>query len=348
MVKKLLFSLIAVISLSQTGIGQDLQYSQFYAAPLYLNPAFTGATGCGRAGLNYRNQWPSLQASFVTYSVYGDYFFEDYNSGAGLLINHDVIGSGLSSTSFGLSYAYQLRVTKALTFRAGAQGAFVLRNINYNRFTFGSQFNEDDFNFDRTLPSGEVFNDGRNINYFDLNLGGVLYGPNYWVGYAASHITGPNQSYENDRVPLPIKHSFHAGYKIQLYEARSKGFMPQKLERSVTPTVQYRMQDRFDQLDIGSYFTFEPVIFGIMYRGLPFKTYKDETDNESLPNNESLIALVGLDIGNLNIGYSFDYTISGLGIRSGGAHEVSLSYKFCLRDPRKPPKDVRKLPCPEF
>jgi hypothetical protein len=60
--------------------AQDPQFSQFYAAPLYLNPAFAGGTGQARAGMNYRNQWPAIDANFTTMSVYGDYFFEDINS----------------------------------------------------------------------------------------------------------------------------------------------------------------------------------------------------------------------------------------------------------------------------
>jgi hypothetical protein len=44
--------------------AQDPQYSQFYAAPLYLNPAFAGATGQNRIGINYRNQWPAIDANF--------------------------------------------------------------------------------------------------------------------------------------------------------------------------------------------------------------------------------------------------------------------------------------------
>ena len=50
----------------------------------------------------------------------------------------------------------------------------------------------------------------------------------------------------------------------------------------------------------------------------------------------------------INIGYSFDYTISKLGTGSGGAHEFSLVYTWPMRNPRKPPRDKLIIPCPDF
>ncbi|WP_287060456.1 type IX secretion system membrane protein PorP/SprF, partial [Algoriphagus sp.] len=51
-----------VLSLSHSAFAQDPQYSQYYAAPLYLNPAMAGGELTGRVGFNYRNQWPSIDA----------------------------------------------------------------------------------------------------------------------------------------------------------------------------------------------------------------------------------------------------------------------------------------------
>ena len=50
----------------------------------------------------------------------------------------------------------------------------------------------------------------------------------------------------------------------------------------------------------------------------------------------------------LNIGYSYDITISKLGPGSGGSHEFSLVYSWPVRNPRKPPKDKMVIPCPDF
>src|SRR6478609_636567 len=111
---------ILLTALSVT--AQDPQFSQFYAAPLYLNPAFAGSTQQGRVGMNYRNQWPAIDANFTTVSAYADFYIEDKNSGVGALLTRDYVGIvGLQSISFAVQYAYQLQLTKELSFRPGIQ-----------------------------------------------------------------------------------------------------------------------------------------------------------------------------------------------------------------------------------
>ena len=88
--------------------AQDVQYSQFYAAPLYLNPALTGGSELTRIGVNYRNQWPGLDQSFNSYSFYIDHYVFDYNSGIGLIFNGNQESmANLSTNEIGLSYALQ-------------------------------------------------------------------------------------------------------------------------------------------------------------------------------------------------------------------------------------------------
>jgi len=48
-------------------LAQDPGYSQFFANPVYLNPAFAGTTELPRVAMNYRNQWPQKGATFTTY-----------------------------------------------------------------------------------------------------------------------------------------------------------------------------------------------------------------------------------------------------------------------------------------
>ena len=79
--------IVVFLGLCFKAAAQDTQYSQFYAAPLYLNPALTGSTQLTRIGINYRNQWPGLDQSFNSYSAYIDHYMFDYNSGIGLIFN---------------------------------------------------------------------------------------------------------------------------------------------------------------------------------------------------------------------------------------------------------------------
>ncbi|MFA0960723.1 type IX secretion system membrane protein PorP/SprF [Roseivirga sp. BDSF3-8] len=338
--RKILFVLLIFAGMLTESFAQDPQFSQYYAAPLYLNPAFTGASGQGRAGLNYRNQWPSIDANFTTYSAYADYYFDDFNSGLGLLILHDEVADvGMNQTQIGLNYAYQLRLSETFTFRPGVEAQYVLQSLNFSDLRFADQYNGSDFE----LPTNEDLGGGDNIGYFNLAFGGLLYSENFWIGGAVHNLTEPNQSYVSGDNPRLRRISVHGGYRFPLPAGPGyKGRNRDGLERTITPTFQYKMQGDFDQLDAGVYATLEPVVIGIWYRGLPFKPLNDQA------NNESVVLLVGFTSDNLQIGYSFDYTVSRLGIASGGAHEISLTYLFNLADPRRPPKNVRQIPCPRF
>ena len=72
---------------------------------------------------------------------------------------------------------------------------------------------------------------------------------------------------------------------------------------------------RTHQLNTGIYIIRLPLVLGTWYR-LNFE------------NPDAIIALVGIIYDNLQIGYSFDITMSRLKSHTGGAHEVSISYKF--------------------
>ncbi|MEM6644062.1 MAG: type IX secretion system membrane protein PorP/SprF, partial [Bacteroidota bacterium] len=315
--------------------AQDPQFSQYYAAPLYLNPGLAGINQKGRMGLNYRTQWPNLNANFETFSGYIDYYFEDYRSSVGLIFNRDSEGiAGLQSTSIGLQYAYQLQLNYQWTFRPGVEVAYFIRDLNFSALTFGDQFDETG----QVRPiSSETFDTGLNATFFDLSFGGVLYNPTIWLGGSLHHVTEPNQSIAGGTAPLPRRFSVHGGYRFALSPGSLRA---SRGERSLTPTFHYRAQDQFDQLDLGAYFTLDPILFGLWYRGIPIKNL------DGVINNESIIAMIGIKSRNTTFGYSFDYTISGLGIGTGGAHEISIAYSFSLGDPRKPAANVRELRCP--
>ncbi len=342
LIKRIL--LFFILLLPGLVIAQDPQFSQFYSAPLYLNPAFAGASQLTRIGANYRNQWPSLESNFVSYSAWGDHFIDEKNSGIGFFVGRDqATVSGLASTLIAAQYAYQLSLTKTFTLRAGFQAGYTFRNVDFSKFVFGDQINPDG----SIDPTSETFNSTTANNFFDIGAGVLLYSENAWFGVSAFHLNQPNQSLIGEQSLLPRKYSFHVGYKFFLTEGTiGEGLFSRPQERSIAPTAQYKFQGEFDQLDLGLYFTYEPIIFGIWYRGLPVKSI------DGIANNEAIVLLVGITKKSkkeiINIGYSYDVTLSNLGTQSGGAHEFSISYAWFSGDPRKPPKNVRLIPCPNF
>ncbi|MCH7400018.1 type IX secretion system membrane protein PorP/SprF [Belliella sp. DSM 107340] len=343
----LLFFTIILISITETALAQDPQYSQYYAAPLYLNPAFTGAEQATRIGANYRNQWPGMNAQFTTFSAYIDTYLDDYNSGVGFLVMNDVEGAAeLRSTTISALYSYELRIGQGAYFRPGFQASYIRRDIGFfENLVFANQIDPTN-PFGPTLPGDEIPGLGEPVNLLSLSFGGLFFTEKFWLGASTHHVNQPNQSFIDDgqSSALPMKLSIHSGYKISLGSGGYRNdFTHMFKERYFVPTVNYKRQGPFEQLDVGAYLYMEPLIVGLWYRGLPYKPVEQQS------NRDAIVMMVGVNLlSGLNMGYSFDYTVSNLGIQSGGAHEVSISYVFPSQNQGKPKRRDTVLPCPKF
>ena len=89
------FLMLAICLLAlNTAKAQDPQFTQFYANPLYLNPALAGSNICPRICINYRNQWPGISGTYVTTSASFDRYIFGIKSGIGVLVTNDAAGQG--------------------------------------------------------------------------------------------------------------------------------------------------------------------------------------------------------------------------------------------------------------
>jgi type IX secretion system PorP/SprF family membrane protein len=135
---KLIIALIFVFSL---GKSQDPQLSQFYSAPLYLAPSFAGSTGGGRIISNFRDQWPQISSTYITYAFSVDSYIDKYKSGIGLLMLRDQAGEGglVNITNVGLQYSYNFDISREWKVRPGLAAYYYVKGIDINALRFGDQ-----------------------------------------------------------------------------------------------------------------------------------------------------------------------------------------------------------------
>lgn len=318
--------------------AQDQQFTQFYASPLTLNPAFAGTSLQSRAAMNYRNQWASLPKAFVAYTAAYDQYVPEINSGFGLLISHDRAGTGaLSYTSVALQYAYEIKLTRKISLRPAISFGYGSTYLDVDRLTFGDQLARGDGATTTLDPDRNRFTQ-EPVGAADFGSGAVLYADKFWFGVAIHHINEPVQSIIGNETVLPRRYSVHGGLRFKLSDvgAFSK-------RQYIVPAFHYQSQGMFDQLDLGFYYEYAPLTFGLWYRGLPgFKN-----NNYGYLNHDALAFLVGYEINNYKIGYSYDVTISRMTTRSGGSHEISVVYEWASRKRKKQSKR-RVIPCAKF
>lgn len=313
----LALSLLGVLS----AFAQDPQFTQFYANPLYLNPAFAGTARCPRVALNYRNQWPALSGTFVTTSASYDQDVRGIMGGLGLLVTSDQAGKGtLNTTTVSGIYSYTQAVSRKFSLKAGFQATYFQKSLDWNKLTFGDQIDP---------RRGFIYatNDvprGGSVGNADFSAGILGYTDVFFVGFAAHHLTEPNESLIVGTSKMPMKLTAHAGAAIPLGMRGKYGEAKTKL----SPNILYQQQAAFRQLNLGMYVDHGPIMAGIWYRSA-----------------DAFIALIGFHTDHLKFGYSYDVTTSKLTTATAGSHEVSVTLNF---DCKKKRRRVRTVPCPTF
>jgi type IX secretion system PorP/SprF family membrane protein len=354
--KKLLFILWMFLTCLNV-FGQDPQFSQFYAAPMYHNPAFTGSGYAPRLIFNFRNQWPSLSANYTTSALAIDHYIDRFGSGIGLMVLTDQQGAArLKNTEVSGFYSYQLNLVDDHFLRMGIQGTY--RNIGFdtNGLTFPEQFDNNGFN--SSLPvTDPLANKNFQSSQADFSAGVLYFNPKAYLGVSVHHLAEPDYNFnmlDNNGIVLGSyssgevllrKYMVNGGLNIPLKEPTGLGRNMGK-EFVLIPTFLYKQEGKFSQLDLGAYVTYSPLTVGLWYRGIPIKRNQIKS-----VNHDALVALAGFRFDQFSFGYSYDVTISSLGTSSGGAHEISVAYQFeAFESERNPHIRRRKkdLSCPKF
>lgn len=332
MTKRGLVLLVAMVLLCRM-MAQDAHFTQFYAAPTYLSPAFAGTGSQTRFALQYRDQWPSIPGAFVSSNLAVDHYLSELNSGVGMLVSYDRAGSGaLRYTSIGAQYAYELRLKHKVYLRPALQFSYVNHAVDWSRLVFGDQL----------ARGGNVDSYGgftqRNTKYTDLGGGLLYFTPKLWLGIGVHHLNRPNQSLTLRESEVPQKLSVHGGYRFKVVTPVIK-----KHPTSIIAAFNYRAQGKYDQLDLGAYFERDPVFAGLWYRGLPLKSYEP-----GIANNDAIAVVIGFKVNDWRFGYSYDITISRLAANTGGAHELTMVYELANARRKKSMAKRRVVPCAKF
>lgn len=337
--KTCMMSLALYFFLHDKVFAQDPQFSQFASAPIYLNPAFTGTTKGQRLVSNYRQQWSNTGKGYTTFAFSYDYNLSEARSGFGFMAMVDKAGVlAMKTTTLGLSYAFRVQLNRKWMLTPAIQFGYGNRSINHE---------------DILLPDQTIFGDQPSptvdpligtmdgISYFDFSSGVLLYSKYLWVGLSAHHMTNPNLSMIDAESKLHMKTSLHTGFKIPL----ASGMFKSKITPSIAPSFIFKKQGDVTQVDVGLNFHYNPVQVGVWYRGMPQAGYEEQGGGSS---RDALIILLGMDYQQLQFGYSYDITVSSLGTKPGGAHELSLTYYIQNMRPKKHKYRTKEIPCPVF
>jgi len=324
--RQLFISILLLIFFSSV-YGQDKHFSQYYALPLNLNPALTGAMGGKyRASVIYRNQWQTVTPQpFKTFGGSFDVKFpigiKSDEFGAGMLFYSDKAGiSNFSTNYIALSTAYHkaLSMNSNQYLSAGFQIGIAQRSFSYESLSFNDQFDgESEYSFDTFEPLP-----ANSFAFADMSVG-VFYSiipskrTSFQMGVSGFHVNVPNISFDRDNIDrISPRIALNIGGKAPL--TRQVDILPRLL-------VYY--QDPHLETNIGSNLKFTIPNFSNMkmYLGGWLRAALDEENAVLL---DALVVLAAFEIDGVRFGVSFDGNLSTLRNSSYGfgAFELSISY----------------------
>lgn len=291
-------STLFIVVLTLTLKAQDLNFSQFNRANMYLNPASVGDLKSWTVNYQFRNQWPKLSSPYVTNSLGVQYGFNKIVKGIGVAVLNDAAGDGsITSTSLSVPLSFGFNIKDKVDLSIGVQTSFLQKSVDWSSFTFGDEI---DNKLGFISPSKDSL-PLRTFSIIDFSIGMEVKVSNLKVGFAGAHIFEPDQSFAiGNESKLPFKLSSYLNYDISLGSVFK-----------ITPSVLYIQQSDFNALMIATTtsYKFIKIMFG--YRvddaaifGLAFTTKR------------------------LDIGYSYDLTTSKLTNNTGGSHEFGVRFRF--------------------
>lgn len=326
MLRKLTISFLALLLLCAVeSNAQDPHFSQFYANPIYLNPAFAGTAICPRLIMNYRNQWPSITGSFVTYNASYDMYVKAISGGIGILATADKAGEGVMSTTTASGiYSVRVRVGREFYLHTGLQASFFQKSIDESKLTYGDQI-DNRWGFVRETLEPKLKTE--NVSQPDFSAGLLGYSKNFYIGFAAHHLTEPNEAF-NSTSELKMKFTGQIGGMIPLIKRQVR----RPDDAVLSPNFIFMQQGNFHQFNYGLYLKKQPLIAGLWFRHF-------------VEGSDAVIVLVGYEYDKFKFGYSYDITTSELADGSGGAHEVSFGLMFNCPQRKK---RLNEINCPTF
>ncbi|MFK8055798.1 MAG: PorP/SprF family type IX secretion system membrane protein [Saprospiraceae bacterium] len=302
-------------------MAQDAVFSQFYAAPLLLNPAFAGTSRAPSLAINHRSQnvgFDNGGIPYQTYAVSYGQLIEPLRSGVGLSVFADNAGVGTVSTYAATAYySYQVRIDRNQSIRIGMSAGVRQQQIDWDRLKFLDQANSITGFVDLSgndNPTMEVPPGQTTVLVPDFGAGMLYASKVAYAGFTLDHLTTPDDRIlvtgpEGFYTGYPMRLSVHAGTQINLSPNTAKG------GKFVTPNVLYTRQGPFEQLNAGAYVGFDQLFGGAWFR-------------HSFGNPDAAIAVIGVEWDMYKFGYSYDFTVSDLSSESSGTHEISLQLNF--------------------
>lgn len=291
-----------VVAIAQS----DQHYTMFMYNKLLYNPAYAGSRELVSADADYRDQWDGIPGAPKTANItidglLGSYMEPFRKMALGFSLTNEILGVE-HNTDMKAYYAFRIPMKHSVC-SMGLSGGFDLYSANYGQLNL---YQPNDPNFAYNISDALLPNFGAGVYWYrdDAYLG--LSVPNLLQdAYDKKEVMVHNRIAEQIRgwylsggYVLPVNEHIKLEPQCMVRYAGGGGYgLP--VNADINLSVLYN-----DRLLLGA-------------------TYRTD---------KSIEAVVHMQVtARVNVGYAYDYLLSGLNGYSGGTHEVVVGYNF-VRD----------------
>lgn len=313
------YCIVIIFSLTITALKAqfDAQFSQYWVSQNYFNGASVGESKGINASLINRQQWVGMPGAPKSLYIGLDMpiFLFGKSHGIGLTVFSDQLGAFTNSNVL-LDYAYKLNLYGGVL-SIGAQFGLVNQGVDGTKLSLKDFTDPAHSSTDDAIPTTSV-----QAMSFDMGLGAYYVRKNAYVGLSVTHLMEPTLSLD-EKVNTYIGRIMYltGGYSYPL-EGVGVDLLPSFLAKTDFRVIQLDLTLR-GELN-------KKFCGGLTYRW-----------------NQAVVALIGVKLKNISLGYSYDISTSKLFNVTGGSHEFFASYNFELLFPqngkRKTNKSLRYL-----
>ncbi|WP_209402976.1 type IX secretion system membrane protein PorP/SprF [Pseudozobellia sp. WGM2] len=269
---------------------QTAQYTQYMYNTMVLNPGYVTQNSIVEANLLHRSQWVGIEGAPETQSLSVQGKFSE-KVRLGLTFVSDNIGAGNNIDVNG-NFSYQIPVGYKSKLSLGLNAGIDVLKVDWSK---GSYEDGQDPIFAQNL------NELRPV----FGAGAYYYGDNWYLGVSTHNFLN-SEIYNNDDATVTDRKSQYyamAGYVFDLSD--NLKFKPTLLTKHVAGAP--------ITVDVsGNFLVKEILALGLAYR-----------------YNDSVSALAGVHLAkSFFLGYSYDYSTTGLQSYNDGSHEIILKYNL--------------------
>lgn len=304
----ILIIITAAVLCPEAAAQVDAQFTQYYAVPTFYNAGATGDTDFVRLRGGTRLQWMGIDNAPKSFLITGDMPFKFIGKrfGTGLVMQQESLGL-YKNLNIAAQLSYKHKIFGGVL-SAGLQVGIISETFK------GSEVyipDDDDYHesTDDAIPTTDLT--GTSL---DLGLGVYFTHKLFWAGVSCQHVNNPTITFnaESGESTNEKNYEFKAG-RILYFMAGSNIPIKNTLFE-VIPSVLVKSDFTFTTAEITGRVRWRKFLsLGIGYR------YDD-----------AVSLVLGAELKNFYIGYSYDYPTSAISKASSGSHEIFAGYSLKL------------------